>query len=142
MTAPIRILCIDDNSLLAGSLERWVSVTHEFEWCGWVSDAADAIAAVARTTPDVVLLDIDMPGSDSFEVAQAIARDQPRVRIVMFSGHVRAEFIDRALDAGAWGYISKNETMDNLGSAIRSVMTGHFVLSPEIQSHCPGRSKA
>jgi len=138
--APIRILCIDDNSLLASSLERWMAVTREFEWCGWVSDAPEALAAVEQNRPDVVLLDIDMPGSDSFEVATVIAGAYPATKVVMFSGHVRAEFIDRALDAGAWGYISKNETMENLGKAINAIMTGQFVLSPEIQSHCPGRA--
>lgn len=133
MSAPVRVFCIDDNRLMAEALERWLALEPEFKWTGWVSETADAAGAIREVKPDIVMLDIDMPGGDSFDLAAILAADVPETRVVMFSGHVRVDYIDRALDVGAWGYVSKNESMETVLNALRRVAAGEFVLSPDVE---------
>jgi two-component system response regulator DesR len=98
-----------------------------------VESSADAERAAREFHADVLMLDVDMPG-DSFEVARALSATMPQLKIVMFSGYTRAEYIDRAVDVGAWGYVSKSESMETIIDAIRKVAAGDFVLSPEAES--------
>lgn len=131
--APIRVLCIDDNRLLAEALERRLSLADGLEWAGWVEHASDATRVVRERRPDVALMDIDMPGTDSFSLVRAFGAVSPETRALMFSGHVRREYVDRAVDAGAWGYLSKSDSLEGVIAAIRSVSLGEFVLSPEVR---------
>ena len=132
--SPIRILCVDDNRLMAEALERRLAMEKRIEWAGWVEHSVDLPRAIAEGRPDVVMLDIDMPGRDSFEVLRDLVENSPEVKVIMFSGHVRADYIDRAVDAGAWGYLSKNDSMDDVMSAILRAFRGEFVLSPDATS--------
>jgi DNA-binding NarL/FixJ family response regulator len=84
--------------------------------------------------PDIVLLDIDMPGRNAFEALAQIAAELPHVRVIVVSGHVRAELIDHALDAGAWGYISKGDETDIIVSAIHRVIEGECVLGSDAKA--------
>lgn len=130
---PIRVLFVDDNRLMAQALERRLGFETAVVYAGWVESSADAAQAIQTLRADVVMLDVDMPG-DSFEVARTLAEEWPDARVVMFSGYARAEFVDRAVDVGAWGYISKNESMETIIDAIRRVAAGEFVLSPDAAS--------
>lgn len=132
MTTRTRVLCIDDNRLIAEAMQRRLAFEPDVAWAGWVEHACDALAAALEAQPDIVMLDIDMPEHDAFELTRDLARRLPNAKVVMFSGHVRTEFIDRAVDAGAWGYLSKNESMAELLAAIRRVAAGEFVLSPDV----------
>lgn len=132
MIRPIRIFCIDDNKLLAETLAHRIGYEEPFEWAGWVHNATEAQEAVRAARPDVIMLDVDMPGHDSFELARDLARLQPNVKVVMFSGHIRVDYIDRAVDAGAWGYLSKNDSMEDILAAIRRVAEGEFALTPDV----------
>ncbi len=132
--APIRILCVDDNRLMAEALERRLVMEKRIQWAGWVEHSVDLPRAIREGRPDVVMLDIDMPGRDSFDVLRDLVENSPEVKVIMFSGHVRADYIDRAVDAGAWGYLSKNDSMDDVMSAILRAFRGEFVLSPDATS--------
>jgi len=131
--APIRVLCVDDNRLIADALERRLEMEESMEWAGWVPETG-GLPAVLAARPDVVLLDIDMPGCDPFELLAGVAEALPNTRVVMFSGHVRADYIDRAIDAGAWGYLSKNDSIDDVLGGIRRVMAGEFVTTAEVDA--------
>jgi len=131
---PISVLCVDDSQDVARALHRKLSLAGGFDWRGWLPDAATLLASVRAKCPRVVLLDIDMPGPDPFEVLAEISTQCPDTRVIVFSGHIRRELIDRALDAGAWAYISKNDGEIALVDAIRRVTAGEFVLSPEAQT--------
>ena len=130
---PIRVLFVDDNQLMAEALERRLGFETGVKYAGWVESSADAERAAREFHADVLMLDVDMPG-DSFEVARALSATMPQLKIVMFSGYTRAEYIDRAVDVGAWGYVSKSESMETIIDAIRKVAAGDFVLSPEAES--------
>ena len=134
---PIRVLCVDDNRLIAKAFERRLAFESHLKWAGWVEDAKAVAGVVKETSPDVLMLDIDMPGGDSFDLVRTLADTTPDLKVVMFSGHVRVEYLDRAIDAGAWGYLSKNQSMDEVVAAIQRVAAGEFVLTPELAPERP-----
>jgi len=125
---------VDDNRLLAHAIERRFSLESALRWAGWVGDPQHAVQDIKRANADVVLVDIDMPGRDGFSVVRELAESLPHVRAIMFSGHVSPEYIDKAFEAGAWGYVSKAEPIEQLLAAISGVMNGEFVLSPQVSA--------
>lgn len=132
--ARIGVMCVDDNRHLADALRLALDRDASFEWKGWLP-VADALAAeVAARKPTVVLIDVDMPGVDPFAAAAEATRGVPETRMVVFSGHVRRDLIDRAVDAGAWGYVSKNDGEAAILDVIRRVAAGEFALSAEARA--------
>ena len=129
---PIRVLCVDDNDFVAEAIQRRLRRETEFEWLGWLPDAAALIPEVRARKPHVVLMDIDMPGKDSFEALRELAAACPEARVIMLSGHVRKELIDRAFGAGAWGYVSKDADTGALLTAIRRVASGDVVMGDDV----------
>jgi two-component system response regulator DesR len=135
MTAPrraIRVMCVDDNQLLAEALEQQVAADPRFTWCGWVSQAEDVLPQVIKDGPDVVLLDIDMPGPDVFEVLPSVVSAAPGCKVLIFSAYVRRDYVDRAVQAGAWGYVSKNAEIAEVLNAIERAAAGEFVMTDDI----------
>lgn len=130
----ISVLCADDNPHVAEALRLKLSRISDFAWRGWVSSADRMADAVAEFRPDILLLDLDMPGADPLQAAADIARERPDTRIVVFSGHVRPDLIVRALEAGVWGYVSKNDGEDELVRILRAVADGQVVFSPEVEA--------
>jgi DNA-binding NarL/FixJ family response regulator len=129
----IGVAVADDNDLMGEAVGRWLSRNPRFMFSGAFASGEDALDALRMDRGGriaVLLLDVDVPGSDSFGALETISAEFPRVRVVMFSGHVRSEYIERALDAGAAGYIVKDEPpaviLDLIGRAAR----GEVVLSP------------
>jgi DNA-binding NarL/FixJ family response regulator len=131
MNRPVQVFCIDDNVMLAEALQRRLSKERDLHWVGWTDERGDVLGSVGRQAPDVVLLDIDLPGHDSFELVREIAARSPGTRVLMFSAHLRREYIERALDAGAWGYVSKSEQMHDILRAVRAAAAGEIVLTPD-----------
>jgi len=121
---------VDDNDLLADAIEMNLKLAGGFQWLGQLKTAGSLIKRCERDAPDVVLLDIDMPGRDPFEALEQLTATCPNVRVLMLTGLVRSDLIDRAITAGAWGYLSKNDGMA-LIPAIKRVVEGEFVLGPE-----------
>lgn len=130
---PIRVFCVDDNKLLIEALRSRISTQPDLAWAGASHVAAFLSAILRDAKPDVVLMDIDMPGVDTFVAVESLAREAPSVRAVMFSGYVLPHFITRAIDCGAWGYLSKNDDVANLISAIRRVGQGEIAFSPDVE---------
>jgi two-component system, NarL family, response regulator DesR len=127
----IRVLCVDDNPLVADGVRIRLQlecdgVGSPFEWAGHLQNADELVETVKRTTPDVVLLDIDMPGKDAMAALAELAEAAPHVRTIILSGYSREDYLDRAVEAGAWGYISKNDAPDQIVEAVRRVMQGQF----------------
>ena len=129
----IRVLCVDDNPRVAEALKIKFSRIKGFHWRGWLPGAEGLPERAAAESPVMVLLDLDMPGPDPFDALAEISEKSEDVKVVVFSGHVRKELIERALDAGAWGYVSKNDGEQALIDALRTVAAGEVAMSPEIQ---------
>ena len=129
---PIRVLCVDDSEVVAESLGRRLRIEKDLEWAGWVQDSSTLRASIEGASPDVVLLDVDMPGTDPFRLIIDIKAQAPRTRVAMLTGHVRREYFDRAVDNGADGYICKDDDPAAIVGHIRRLASGEFVVSPEL----------
>jgi DNA-binding NarL/FixJ family response regulator len=127
----ISLYCIDDNDFIAEALMRRLRDSTDLRWAGWSSSPDALVALLPDRAPDVLLLDIDIPGQDTFALVRRLTLEAPALRVIFFSGHVRASYIDRAFEAGAWGYASKNDDTAELLQGVRAVARGEVYLSPE-----------
>jgi DNA-binding NarL/FixJ family response regulator len=139
--SPIRVFCVDDHAFLIDGLQARLSMAPDMEFVGRLSSAEDLVAEVKRTRADVVLLDIEMPGPDPFEAVEDLRRQCPDVRVIILSAYVRDHYIDAAVKAGAWGYVSKEDDPDSIVDAVRQVTAGAFAFGPDVTSRCTARSR-
>ncbi len=130
------VVCVDDNPQVADAVRMKLMRAGGFDWVGWAPDADEMLKLVAQcaAAPDLVILDLDMPGTDPFDATSRVAGASQHTRVVVFTGHVRKDLIDRAVDAGAWGYVAKSDGADALIAALRGVMNDEFSMSPEARS--------
>ena len=140
---PIRVLCVDDHSFLIEGLRARFEVEPDIECVGSLPTAERLVAEAKRLEPDIVLLDIEMPGPDSFEATDELRRQCPDTRTIILSAYVRDHYISAALEAGAWGYFSKGDETRSMIAGIRKVAGGELAFSPKVQERCqpapPGR---
>lgn len=132
--SPVRILCVDDNEDILWALGAHFSHVRDFEVVGTLGSATGLLSAVKNTKPDLLVLDLDMPGHSPLEALRKLHRSGSATRTVVFSGHIRKELINQAMDAGAWGYVSKNDGEDCLVTAIRAIAAGAIAWSPEVRA--------
>lgn len=129
-----RVLCVDDNPHVTAALRAMFRRADNYRWIGSLPDATSLVERAEAECPDIVVLDLDMPGPDPFEILAELTRRCRNTRTVVFTGHVRRDYIDRAIEAGAWGYVSKNDSEDQLFAAIEQVLGGRFAFSPEVRA--------
>jgi len=132
-TSPIKVLLVDDNSILAEAMSRVITRDPRFQWVGWLETTNTIVDEVQGKCPSVILMDVDMPGVETFELVRLLAQKCPSAKVVMFSGHIREDFADEALDCGAFGYLHKDDEIDVLLSNLEKVNTGEIVLSPLVK---------
>ncbi len=133
---PIRVLCVDDHSFLVEGLAARFELERDVELVGSLPSAERLLAVATETKPDIVLLDIEMPGTDAFVAAEDLRRQCPEVRTIFLSAYVRDHYISAAVKAGAWGYFSKSEDAETIIQGIRKVAGGEFAFSPKVQERC------
>jgi two-component system response regulator DesR len=126
----LRVLVVDDNKLVCGALKIMLELADGLEYAGSLPSADDLHDKVLQDEPDIVVLDLDMPGRDPIDVVRSLAGDRPATRIIIYTGHVRQRLVDRVFAAGAWGFVGKCETPDALIDAIRRVAAGEVVIAP------------
>ncbi|MDQ2941043.1 MAG: response regulator transcription factor [Chloroflexota bacterium] len=129
---PIRILLAEDHALVRAGLKALVGSLGGMEVIAEAPDGRAAIEAVASTNPDVILMDISMPGLNGFEALRRMRAEHPSVRVIIVSMHDSADYVWMALRAGAAGYLLKDAGPDELDFAIRAVARGGSYLSPSI----------
>jgi len=127
-----RVLIVDDHTLLRAGLRSLLDQDPNIEIVGEAADGRDAVRAVGQLTPDLVLMDLTMPGMNGIEAVTEIKRRYPEVRILVMTLHKTEDFIHASLRAGADGYILKDATHDELRVAIRSVLLGKTYLSMDV----------
>lgn len=125
---------VDDNVLAAEAMERYFTRSGLLRWLGWCPDLAAAVPTIVRIRPDVVLLDVEIPGADCFAALRALVSHCPSSRVVMFSGHTQVALIDRALQEGAAGYIVKDDPTSTIAQLLLGAARGECVLSPTASS--------
>jgi DNA-binding NarL/FixJ family response regulator len=121
-------MCVDDNELISEAIQRRLRREPDFEWVGSLKRASELAGKGAECRPDVVILDVDIPGDDTFQSIRDLAQTCPSARVLMLSGHTCREYVDLAVAAGAWGYLLKSDETDAIIHAIREVSQGGFVL--------------
>ena len=129
---PIRILSVEDHPVFRKGLAAIVSAERDMLLVGQASNAVDAVAEFRRHRPDITLMDVWLPGSDGTDALIAIRGEFPQARIIMLTTSDGDGDIQRAMRAGASGYILKSMHMDELLSVIRSVHAGRRHISPEV----------
>lgn len=129
---PIRIVLADDHPILRGGLKVLLQEQPEFAVVGEAGDGLEALRAVERTLPDVLVVDITMPGLNGLDVARQIAQLSPTTRVIILSMHSTDAFVAEALRNGASAYIVKDSTLEDLVQAVRTVMAGKRFLSPSV----------
>jgi DNA-binding NarL/FixJ family response regulator len=130
MTGP-RVLIVDDQELIRTGF-RLILTARGIEVAGEAADGAAAVEAERRVRPDVVLMDIRMPGMDGIEAARRILARTPHCRILMLTTFDLDRYVYAALAAGASGFLLKDVTADHLAAAVRLVGTGDALLAPSI----------
>lgn len=128
-----RIVLADDQLLIRAGIRGLIAAMPEYELLAECADGHEALAAVSTYQPDVILLDIAMPGPTGIEVAHTIRRQQPATRILVLSSIDRREIIEQALMAGVDGYLLKDFVLAELLAALESVRKGERYLSPRVQ---------
>jgi len=131
MNEPIRVALVDDDPFVRSSLVTILSAQDDIEICGQGGDGHEAVELYATARPDILLLDIQMPGRTGLEAAAEILRCDPDARIVFLTTFSDDEYISTALRLGSKGYLIKQEVA-NLAPALRSVMAGQVVLGTEV----------
>lgn len=128
----IRVFCVDDHAFLIEGLQARLSLAKDMQFVGRLGSAEGLVNECVRLKPDVVLMDIEMPGPDPFEAIEDLRRQCPNTRVIILSAYVRDHYIDAAVNAGAWGYLSKHDEPDKIVNAIREVSNGAFVFGPKV----------
>src|SRR5438132_1735908 len=136
-----KILLVDDHPVLRKGLARLIDSKNEFTVCGEASTAADGIALIRELQPDLVIVDIGLPGTSGIELTKTIHTEFPQLPVLILSMHEEALYATRALRAGATGYIVKQDAIDNISAALREALNGRRYLSPviaaQLQHHGP-----
>lgn len=130
--SPIRILLADDHAMVRAGLRLLLDRTEGLQVVGEAEDGRAAIDGAQRLRPDVVLMDLTMPGLNGYDATAAIVRREPGVRVLVVSMHEQPEAVARAFRAGASGYVIKGSNGQKLVEAVRIVAGGGRYVSPEL----------
>ena len=122
----------DDHTLVRAGIRALLEKLPGFEVAGEASDGREVIVLIETHQPDVVLMDISMPGLNGLQALARITRDFPRVRVIILSMHPNDEYVMQALKSGASGYLLKRAATAELPAALNSVVGGEIYLSLEI----------
>ena len=130
--APIRVFLVDDQAMLRAAFRSLLAQREGIDVIGDSGDAREAIEAIGESRPDVVLLDISMPGLSGLDAIVPIRKAWSRARVLMLTHHEGESFVRQALDSGADGYLSKDSDEAELVLAITAVNRGQPYLSPKV----------
>ena len=136
--AEILVLLVDDHALVRGGILRILSEEPGIEVVGEAEDGRGAVAAALELRPDVVLMDIEMPGMSGIEATREIAEANAAIRVLMLTVYDHDEFLFEALEAGASGYLLKGSSIDELLSAIRVVSSGEVHVTARMATKLVG----
>lgn len=126
-----RILVVDDHPVVRKGLAELFREEPDFEVCGEAGTVADALGAAQRARPDVAIVDITLGAESGLDLLARLGEMSPPVHVLVLSGHDERLYAERALRAGALGYVMKDQAADELVAAIRRVASGRSYVSPE-----------
>ena len=128
----IRVLLAEDQAMMRGALAVLLDLEDDLEVVAQVSAGTDILPTALELRPDVALLDIELPGLSGLDAAAALAEALPECRVVMVTTFGRPGYLQRAMAAGAVGFLVKDGPAEGLADAIRQVVSGRTVIDPEL----------
>ena len=131
LSQPIRVMLVDDHAMVRRGLATFLKVFDDLQLAGEAENGVDAVHLCAEVLPDVILMDMAMPGMDGVSATRAIRQQFPMVQVIALTSFKEGELIKNALEAGAVGYLLKDISADDLAQAIRAVHAGRSALSQE-----------
>jgi DNA-binding NarL/FixJ family response regulator len=127
----IKVLLADDHGIVRAGLRRIVEESGDMEVIAEAADGREALRAVENQVPDVAVIDISMPGLDGLEVIDRLHLSHPHLPILVLTMHEEGQYVVRAIEAGAMGYITKQSAPEQLVKAIRKIMDGSRYLTDQ-----------
>jgi two-component system, NarL family, response regulator LiaR len=128
---PIRVMLVDDHAVVRSGLTAFLLAYDEFELVGEASSGEQAVQLCQKIQPDVLLMDLVMPGMDGATATSLIREKCPEIQVIALTSFKEKELVEGALKAGAIGYLLKDVSADQLANAIRSAVAGKPTLAPE-----------
>ncbi len=129
---PIRVMVVDDSAVVRSGLAAFLLASDDFELVAEAADGEEAVARCLASRPDVVLMDLVMPGVDGATATRAIRENCPAAKDMALTSFREGVLVDSALAAGAVGYLLKNLTAEELAAALRTACAGRPAFSPEV----------
>ncbi|MFI6066164.1 response regulator [Micromonospora sp. NPDC051227] len=142
MTAPVRLLIVDDHPVVRDGLRGMFTGDPDFEVVGEAADGSEALVLVAALRPDVVLMDLRMPGMDGVTAIGRLARAGSAARVLVLTTYDTDADVLPAIEAGATGYLLKDTPREDLVRAVRAAARGESVLAPSVAGRLMGRLRA
>jgi NarL family two-component system response regulator YdfI len=134
MDAPIRVLIADDHLVVRTGLRLMLATSDDFALVGEAADGAEAVELAERLQPDVMLMDLRMPGMDGLEAIARIRKHSPQLPIVILTTYNEDALMIRGLQAGACSYLLKDCTLETLLQALRAAARGEMPVQPEVMT--------
>jgi len=127
-----RLLIVDDHAVIRRGIQSILRAWPEWEISGEASNGTEAVQLAASLKPEIVLMDISMPGMNGLEASRAIRKTNPEIKIILLTLHDSLEWVETALHAGARGYLLKSETENELIRALKVVAENGIYTSPSL----------
>lgn len=132
MSNPIRVLLADDETLIRTALAQLLDLEADLRVVGQAGSGTEAVAMAAQVSPDIAVLDLQMPGWDGIEVTERLAKEVPTCGCVIVTSHGRSGYLKRALARGVRGFLPKTTSAETLAQVIRKVHAGGRHVDPEL----------
>lgn len=124
-----KIFIVDDHPIVRQGLTQLINLEDDMAVVGEAADVAEAVQGIAKLKPDLALVDISLKGTSGLELTKNIMTEHPRMSVLIISMYDESLYVERALKAGAKGYIMKQEATDHVAAAIRKVLGGEVYVS-------------
>lgn len=134
LESPVRLLVVDDHGLVRDGVSGLLSREKDMQIVGVAENADEAITKAVELKPDIVLMDIDMPGISCFDAVQIIRSRSPKTRFILVTAYDHDEYLEQALRVKAHGFVMKSEGLAALAEAIRNVARDRVHFSPEVMN--------
>ena len=138
-TAKTRIFIVDDHPLVRDWLAALIKQQPDLEYLGQAGDAIAALSAMLETPPDVAIVDLTLPGASGLDLIRNLTEQLPGTQAIVLTMHDELFYVERALRAGARGYVMKHESANSILDAIRAVQNGHIHANPRLLANIAQR---